>query len=524
MPTAPPRRSSVRQLRHAVGSHALDRRSAGILLHVTSLPGPHGAGDLGPSAHRFVDWLADAGQTWWQMLPIGPVGAGNSPYSSSSAFAGNPLLISLDALVADGLLHKADAAGAPPGSAERIGFPALVRYRQRALRSAFAAFEAHPRRWRAEFDAFCARHASWLEDFALFCAGRALHRGRPWNRWERQLCRRRTAALRELRESAIGQYSFARFVQFVFDRQWNQLRQHARRARVGLIGDLPIFVSHDSADVWSHQHLFLLGRDGRPTFVSGVPPDLFSRTGQLWGHPLYAWRQHRAEGFTWWIERFRRAFERFDALRVDHFLGFSRCWAVRGGSRTAMTGAWRASPGYELFGAVTEALGGLPVIAEDLGLLTPSAARLRDAFGFQGIRLLQAGLAGTGDYHRPHGFIRGCAAYTGTHDNDTSVGWFDSLSARRVDGLSPRERVLEYVGTDRAGLAWGLLRLLYASVANTVIVPMQDVLGLGSEARMNTPATIGGNWTWRMASWSAARQRTSKLRELAVLFDRHRAE
>ncbi len=524
---------------------SLQRRAAGILMHLTSLPGRHGSGDLGSHAFAFADWLKDARQSWWQMLPVGPIGPGHSPYSSTSAFAGGPLLVSLDGLIEAGLLTELDALPTEVDAGDRVAFPRVRRHRERCLRRAFETFISNGSGLYGEFVAFREHNASWLDDYALFEALREANRGRLWTQWPRDVRARRSAALRAARDELRDEYEYACFVQFMFDRQWRALHDHAASRGVSLIGDIPIFVSHDSADVWAHPELFALRADGRPRAITGVPPDLFSDTGQLWHHPQYVWARHEQSGFAWWIERFRRMFALFDAVRIDHFLGFNRVWWIAGGSTTAQRGRWVRSPGRALFGAVRAALGRLEIIAEDLGLLTPEAAALRDELGFPGMRLLQAGLPGVKSYHLPHGFVANCAAYPGTHDNDTLQGWFSGLArsaakpartrgakARRRAGRasaaaggngsqgSEQARVLDFLQCDAEHLHWGAIRALYASAANTVVVPLQDVLGLGSRARMNTPATATGNWRWRFADWPPPARATEQLARLALLYGR----
>jgi len=527
---------------------SLKQRAAGILLHPTSLPGPHGGGDLGVEARRFADFLHAAGQTWWQMLPIGPVGLGNSPYASTSAFAGNPLLIDLDALVADGLLEKADVKPPAGRPTRRVDYARVTRFRMACLRRAFERF-LNRRRGSDDFDRFCREQQCWLHKHALFCAVKRAHRDRPWTQWNPALRAPTAGALQAAFLALQYEILFETFVQYVFDRQWAALKRYCNERGVGLIGDLPIFVSHDSADVWAHQELFRLDARGRPLEVSGVPPDYFSRTGQLWGHPLYRWERHRATGYAWWIARFRRALEQFDAVRIDHFLGFNRCWAMSARAKTAAHGRWRRSPGRELLECVTKALGRMPIIAEDLGLVTPQATALREHFDYPGMRVLQFAFGDDARYGQPLECPRNCVVYAGTHDNDTTVGWFLSRprgpKARGRDGLTEAERFLRCAGwrvaqppsavPGRAGsiapsrgrlghvIAWAMIRLAYASRANLAIVPMQDVLGLGSAARMNRPGKPRGNWEWRMAPDALTDELAAQLRALARTHGRIRA-
>jgi 4-alpha-glucanotransferase len=516
-------------------SFSLDRRSAGLLLHPTSLPGPHGSGDAGHEARRFVDLLAAAGQSWWQMLPVGPIGPGNSPYSSPSALAGNPLLIDLDELAREGLLSRSDLVPlrglsrnlAPPRGLRdnRVCYPAMIAFRERCLRRAFDTYRSRHGRLKHSLERFSELNHTWLDDWCLFAALSRAMRGRPWIIWPAELrMRRRTALARAQRELA-EECEFECFAQFLFDRQWQALKSYANRRGIGLIGDIPIFVTHNSCDVWRRPELFQLDRHGRSTVISGVPPDYFSRTGQLWGHPHYRWARHVAEGFSWWIERFGLTMRRFDAVRIDHFLGFYRVWEVPARARTAMGGRYVPTPGRELLSAVRRALGPIQIIAEDLGNVTPQAWALRDEFGFPGMRVLQFAFDGDTRYDQPHNHVRNAVVYTGTHDNDTTVGWFRSLSRpplnrRGRDGLTTRQRVLRYLGTDGRQIHWDLIRLAYLSPANIAIVPLQDVLGLDARSRMNLPATAEGNWEWRLRPGAFTARHVQRLREMAETYER----
>jgi len=500
----------------------LAHRAAGLLLHPTSLPGPHGCGDLGPAAREFVQFLAAAGVRWWQMLPVGPTPPNGAPYSSSSAFAGNPLLVSLEALADDGLLARREPASAALPSRDRADYAAARALRLPRLRAAGRRFIGDGGLRSAGFGAFLATEGAWVMPWALYEALRRHHGGRPWPTWRSRRVTPPAAALR-------AEVEFALFVQYAFHRQWTALRSYAAARGVGLLGDIPIFVSHDSCDVWGHPHLFDLYPDGRPRTVSGVPPDLFSRTGQLWGHPQYRWDVHAASGFAWWVARFRRMQTLFDAVRIDHFLGFNRVWAVPGGARTAQRGRWVTTPGRALFAALRRTLGPLEVIAEDLGVLTPEAAALRDACGFPGMRILQFAF-GADDpgsrYHQPHTYPHECVVYPGTHDNDTAVGWFQRVRTRRRPAprgaRSEYDRVRAYLGTDGRAIHRDLVRLALASPANLAVVPVQDVLGLDNRARMNRPATTRGNWVWRMRPGALTPAHARWLRELNEVYDRQR--
>jgi 4-alpha-glucanotransferase len=501
----------------------LEERSSGVLLHLTSLPGPHGNGDLGPEAHRLAEQLAAAGQRWWQMLPVGPPGEGNSPYSARSAFAGSPLLIDLHALARDGLLRE--PAVPPRFPAGRVDHAAAAAFREGELRRAFAAFERG--RKRASYHAFREREAAWLDDFALFSALRSATGGTPWIDWDRDLRLRRPGALSRARRELAPDIEFHSFQQWVFDRQWRLFKQHANRLGIGLVGDLPFFVAHESADVWAHRDLFELDAEGRPTVVAGVPPDFFSKTGQRWGNPHYRWSRLEQRGYRWWIERVEHELERFDALRLDHFIGFGRVWQVPAAAPTAEKGRWAAGPRDALFRRLRRRRGGrLPLIAEDLGLVTPEVTALRDRFELPGMKLLQFAFGEDLQAHdfRPHNYPRRSAAYTGTHDNDTIAGWFfDPGGRERTAEQTERERrtALAYLGVaDARDIHWQMIRCVSASVANLAIVPMQDVLGLGSEARMNRPGTETGNWEWRLREGAFDQGAVDRLGELARLHDR----
>lgn len=510
-------------------SFTFERRSAGILLHVTSLPGPHGNGDLGPEARRFVDFLARSGQRWWQTLPVNPVGEGNSPYSGASAFAGNPLLISLRDLGAEGLLEPHQTRGKlDPG---RASYDEARGLRTAALRRAFEQHERSPRRLARALDGFRREARYWLPDYALYMALRHAHELRPWTSWPRALARREPRELARARRELARELAYHEFEQLLFRRQWLALRKYARARRVGLIGDAPIFVAHESADVWSHAPFFLLDRAGQPTHVAGVPPDYFSKTGQRWGNPLYRWRALQSSGFEWWLERFRTLLEHFDVVRLDHFIGFSRYWRVPASKPTAEIGSWQSAPGRALFAAVRSTLGSAPFIAEDLGEVTAQVRALRDEFGMPGMRILQFafGSDGQADQFLPHRYVPNAVAYTGTHDNQTFRGWFedDGSGGPRSANQARKERQAAsayLAGPGANALAvephWQALRALYGSVARTVLAPLQDVLGLGDEARMNSPGEAHGNWEWRLLARSLDAGLAKRLHELARVYER----
>jgi 4-alpha-glucanotransferase len=478
----------------------LSERASGLFLHLTSLAGPHGHGDLGPAAHRFAEFLASAGQRWWQVLPIGPLGAGWSPYASPSSFAGNPGLISLDLLCADGLLDPSDLSSPKDLGSGRARYAAATRFRQARLRRAFGRFEssARPEQRRA-LEHFRDRHAAWLEDYALFCALKKAHRGAAWPDWESDFRERRAAALGHARRRWASEIRYQEFLQFTFDAQWSSLRDRCRQLGVVLLGDVPMFVAYDGADVWQHREIFHLDRHGRRTALAGVPPDPYSETGQLWGNPLYRWSALRRTDYAWWIARLELTLKRFDAARLDHFIGFRRYWEVPVGARDARRGRFVRVPGEDFFERARALLGGLPFVAEDLGLVTPEVTRLRDRFSLPGMRVLQFAFEGAGaNDHQPHRYSANSVVYTGTHDNDTIMGWLAARRGKRKDRARQREQALRYVGSNGDQFNWDMIRLALMSVANVAIFPAQDLLGLGSSARMNVPGTARGNWEWRL--------------------------
>ncbi len=467
-------------------------RASGVLLHPTSLPGPHGSGDFGPAAYHFVDWLVGAGQSLWQILPLAGIGPGNSPYMSSSAFAGNVLLIDLADLAASGWLDAAELAPAPGMQAQRIDYGVIVPWRMARLASAAARFATAATPAQAdEFAAFCSAQASWLDDFALFMALSERHGG-EWSDWAPALVRREPAALDAARAEHAERVAFWKFSQWCFFRQWTKLKDYANGRGVRIVGDAPIFIAYHSAEVWARQELFELDAAGRPTVVAGVPPDAFSDTGQHWGNPLYRWDAHAREGYAWWIERIRRTLALVDIVRIDHFRGFAAYWEIQAHERTAINGRWVTGPGEALFGAISHALGPIPVIAEDLGVITPDVVALRRKFAFPGMCILQFAFGGgSGNLYLPHNHEHDSVVYTGTHDNDTTVGWWAAASE------ALRAEVCDYLRTDGQAIHADMIRAACASVADTAIHPMQDVLGLPGEHRMNFPGKGEGYWEWR---------------------------
>ena len=473
-------------------------RASGVLLHPTSLPGPHGSGDFGPAAFHFVDWLATAGQRLWQILPLGGIGPGNSPYMSSSAFAGNLLLIDLAELHQRGWLGESDLQPDPGFRDERIRFDMVLPWRMARLQKAAGVFEqSRSAADQAHFADFCLHHASWLDDYALFMTLAEHHGESLWSDWPAPLASRDPQALRDASIAFSGRLAFWKFGQWCFYRQWAKLRDHAHARGVKIVGDAPIFIAYQSAEVWARPELFELDAQGRAMVIAGVPPDFFSATGQRWGNPLYRWSAHAADGYAWWIERMRRIFELVDIVRIDHFRGFAGYWEIPASEPDAIRGRWLPGPGAALFQAIEAALGELPIIAEDLGLITPDVNALRDAFGLPGMRILQFAFGEGGEddnanAYLPHNFDTNTVVYTGTHDNTTTQGWWADASP------ALRQQALDYLGTgDGADIHWQMIRAASASVADTAIYPMQDVLGLGGEHRMNQPGQGTGSWEWR---------------------------
>jgi len=471
-------------------------RGSGILLHPTSLPGPDGIGDFGDGAYRFVDWLKAAQQRYWQMMPLVPTGFGDSPYAALSAFAGNPLLISLDILTGEGLLDP-HAFRNTPFSERHVNFAGAKAQKERALRAVYERFTAlgnDPRR--DEFAEFIRREGWWLNDYTLFVALKSEHGESSWLDWPIPLRDRETAALTAARERLRPEIAFQQFCQWLFRRQWVNLRQYANAKDIRLIGDIPIFVAMDSADVWSHPHLFRLDANRQPTVVAGVPPDYFSVTGQRWGNPLYRWPALAKEDFGWWVKRFRSTLEIVDIARLDHFRGFAANWSVPADEPTAVNGWWDRGPGRALFDAVYRAIPNAPIIVEDLGLITPDVTALREELGLPGMAVLQFAFDGDpANNYLPHNVSVNSVIYTGTHDNQTTVGWYQQLPDVY------RSELQSYLGRDGSDISWDLIRAALNSRAQIAIIPMQDVLRLDDEARMNTPGRPEGNWSWRI-KWS----------------------
>jgi 4-alpha-glucanotransferase len=500
----------------------MHRRGAGVLLHVTSLPSPYGVGDLGPGARTFLDFLARAGQSCWQILPLTPTSSfiGDSPYSSDSAFAGNPLLVSPDLLVEDGWIDRADLGDIPDHSPSKAAYSQAAVFKDRLLDTAFArhalSLDAH-----CGFTCFRRENAHWLEDYCLFKAVKHSLGGLSWTRWPRELRDRNPAALLERREALAGRILKEAFAQFLFFEQWGRLREYAAKLDILVIGDAPIYVTQDSVDVWCNQALFKLGPDREPLAVAGVPPDYFSATGQRWGNPVYDWPEHLTTGFAWWIMRLGHTFRLYDFVRLDHFRGFAGYWEIPSAEKTAVKGRWVEAPGEAFFKALLKHFPALPILAEDLGVITPDVRELRDGFGFPGMKILQFAFGeGVGaNRDAPHNHVENSVVYTGTHDNNTSLGWFLADA-----GDAGRRCLLEYLGRvlQPGDVPWALIRMAYMSVARMAVVPMQDLLGLGPEARMNMPSLAQGNWSWRVEAEALTSELAARLKDLTVLFGRDR--
>ena len=490
-------------------------RVAGVLLHPTSLPSLYGIGDLGDELIAFLDWAASAGIGLWQVLPLNPPGYGNSPYGCLSSVAGNPLLISPQRLLQDGLITSEVVGAVPHFDDQHVEFDAVRIWKGRLLRAAWERF--HSGDWpamRRELSHFEAEEREWLDDFALYMAIKERQDFSPWWEWSGGLAHREPAALKKARRELNSEVRFQKFIQFLFFRQWRTVREAAASRNITIMGDVPIYVAHDSADVWANRELFQLDEQGAPIVVAGVPPDYFSATGQRWGNPLYRWDALQQTGYRWWITRIRTNLEMTDLVRLDHFRGFAAYWEIPAHEPTAIHGRWMPGPGKALFDALRAALGGLPLVAEDLGFITPEVHELRHLTGLPGMRVLQFGFGQPDSPHLPHRFESRSVVYTGTHDNDTARGWFERAPENE------RELARVYLGDDCRDFSWALIRAAYTSVADTAIVPIQDVLGLGSEARMNTPGDPLHNWRWRLAAGTLARDLAERLRRLAEITGR----
>ena len=503
-------------------------RSSGILLHPTSLPGPFGIGSLGDEAFQFIDFLAETGQKAWQVLPLGPTGYGDSPYQCFSTFAGNPLLISLEKLLSEGWLPQSDFRNIPAFSDGFVDYGEVIRYKLPLLRKSFDIFDQKASASeRDQFDTFCAANRHWLEDYALFMAVKDAHGGVAWTLWEPEIASRQPAAVQHFGRQLAREIRSFKYAQFQFFRQWNAIRACCHDRGIKIIGDVPIFAAHDSADVWSLRELFDLEADGTPRVVAGVPPDYFSATGQLWGNPLYRWGAIARSGFHWWVERLRAALSLVDVVRLDHFRGFEAFWEVPGKAATAASGRWVQGPGTALFDKLQEELGDLQIIAENLGVITPPVEQLRIRYGFPGMAILQFafGTDPQAPDFQPHNYPRDLVVYTGTHDNDTIVGWWNSGEAgdstrSMEDVKKEKDFAQKYLATDGRDIHWVFIRTVLSSVAQLAVIPLQDVLGLGSEARMNTPNKPTGNWRWRYNPGQLTSEVRERLRELTSIYDR----
>lgn len=491
-------------------------RSSGIILHPTSLPGPDGIGDLGPEAYRWINFLSESGCRLWQVLPLGPTGYGDSPYQCFSAFAGNPYLISPVMLLEDNLLTLADLSDRPDFPEGNIDFGAAIRWKLTLLDRAYAHFTASKHAaLRKELAEFEAQNRFWLPDFALFMAIKESLGGIAWENWPAPLRTRDPNALQEFAAAHHADIERHTLRQFLFFRQWQALRNYAHDREIQIIGDIPIFVAADSSDAWSHPEMFFFDENGHPTVVAGVPPDYFSPTGQLWGNPLYNWDAHKASGYEWWLQRLTACLKLVDIIRLDHFRGFAGYWEIPAGMPTAEIGRWVPGPGKDFFRTIEEKLGGLPIIAEDLGEITPDVVELRDTFNLPGMKIMQFGFSsGPTDPFLPHNYPVNCVAYTGTHDNDTVLGWYNTAPNEETDFC---RRYLARSGDD---ISWDMLRAVWSSVAVMALAPMQDLLSLGSEARMNFPGRPSGNWAWRMPANALSPELNARLYEINYLYSR----
>jgi 4-alpha-glucanotransferase len=508
----------IDSMQHLSTHESMPSRASGILLHPTSFPGRYGIGELGSTAYQFIDFLHASKQRLWQVLPLGPVAYGNSPYMCYSSMAGNPLLISLESLQSQNLLTHDDLASLPDFPADRIDFDLLAQTKLPLLQKAAENFKHHAASsQRYAYEMFCASRAFWLNDYAFFMALKAAHGGASWYEWEQAIAQRQPEVMEKWRQQLAAEIFHHKYLQFEFFRQWSELKEYANDRKIQIVGDIPIYVAHDSADVWAFPHLFHLDPEtGATELMAGVPPDYFSETGQLWGNPIYNWDALEKSGFEWWIQRFRAMLEYIDLIRIDHFRGFCAYWAVPQGEETAMNGEWVEAPGEAFFQALAQELGSLPILAEDLGVITPDVEALRDQFEFPGMKVLQFAFGSdAGNPFLPYNFVPNCVVYTGTHDNDTTVGWFEKLSEWE------RQRFLQYLGCQTEdGIHWDLVRLALSSVARWAIIPLQDVLGLGSETRMNYPGTITGNWSWRYRAEMLTSEVSDRLKCLTETYGR----
>lgn len=499
----------------------MNKRGSGILLHITSLPSPYGIGDFGPDAYRFVDFLSASGQGFWQILPLNPTSVvlGNSPYSSYSAFAGNHILISPDILIEDGLLLMSDIKAHVSIPAGRVDYRAVAEFKEKILLRAYDNFRKKPG-LKDEFEDFCRNNSFWLDDYTLFVALKEKFNGIAWSGWPDDLKHRKDKTLKSWNKTLNDRISMEKFFQYIFFRQWSALKGYCNEKNIKIIGDIPIYVIFDSSDVWANPEMFKLDREMRPMFVAGVPPDYYSKTGQLWGNPVYRWDVLKESGYSWWLKRIGQNVRLYDVVRLDHFRGFVAYWEVSAGSETAASGRWVEAPAGDFFKIVCGSFPGIPIIAEDLGIITPDVDEIKDLFGFPGMKLLMFAF---GDDlplnpYIPHNYSRNCVVYTGTHDNNTVKGWFESETSPE-----DRERLFKYLGREVSAdiIHIELMRLAMMSVANLAIIPMQDILGLGHESRMNLPATSKRNWEWRMMKEQITPELIKQLSGMTELYGRN---
>ena len=491
-------------------------RSAGILLHPTSLPGKFGIGDLGPSAYNFVDFLKSAGQTLWQTLPLGPTGYGDSPYQCFSAFAGNPLLISFELLQKEDLLSNEEISILPNYDPHKIDFGSVIEFKYKMLRTAFQNFKTKQKSFEDDCGSFCEDNNYWLDDYSLFMAVKQFHNGVLWTEWDKSIAFRKNIS--EWKNKLKDEIEFQKFLQFTFNKQWTGIREYANKNGIKIIGDLPIFIAYDSADLWANKEFFTVREDGSLEFCAGVPPDYFSATGQLWGNPLYKWKEMEKDNFAWWRKRISKLLEMVDIIRIDHFRGFDAYWEIPGNAKTAIKGRWVKAPGEKLFNSIKKELGDLPIIAEDLGVITDSVEALRDQFNFPGIKILQFGLGEHGDKKfLPHNYIKNCVVHTGSHDNETTRGFLESERKKNSGIYEWTQKYFNYYGDN---LTYELIRAAYSSVANICVIPMQDILNLNNEARMNLPSTVGMNWTWRFTWDQVHESLANNYKEMTIMYQR----
>ncbi len=493
-------------------------RSAGILLHPTSLPGKYGIGDLGKAAYDFVDFLVEAGQKLWQIFPLGPTGYGDSPYQCFSALAGNPLLVSPDLLKDEGFLSEDDLSEIPDFNPHKIDYGNVINYKTELLGKAHENFKTDHKEWRESFDSFCLENSDWLDDYSLFMACKEYHGGIVWRDWSDEIAFRKGNAVKEWTEKLLDRVNYQKFIQFLFFEQWKAVKSYAHEKGIKIIGDIPIFVAYDSADLWANKHLFSVNENGILETVAGVPPDYFSPTGQLWGNPLYRWEEMEKNNFAWWKKRIQKIFEIVDIARIDHFRGFDAYWEIPGDAETAEKGRWVKAPGETFFNALKEEFGQLPIIAEDLGLITDGVKQLRDKFEFPGMKILQFAFGDEGDKNfLPHRYSPNCVVLSGSHDNDTTRGFFEKERNSGSGIFEWAQKYLNYYGND---VRFAVVKTAYSSVADTVIIPMQDILNLGSEARMNYPGKPDGNWQWRF-TWDQVDEEIPGLyKEMALMYER----